>query len=752
MRKYFFFALIAISVFSILPSVFADVQGPPITQRFKDYQIVSYPNGTHVQTIGMAENVFDGYNWVDRIIRNNGTHYNVYSEMGSFSFNKSTCTITQYVKGYNPLNNTLHSSDIVIDNWFWTIARKNGGAWTVIDASLFNCSITTSANSTGKYLTMTRTDTSSGSYLKVTLAAPKDKPMEDFNELYMNRTAWNGNKFAFVLWAKGVHADTITARNGTTVQIPNGVTMIDRSGLTTNSLDFIKNGNPFYFDWGKAAPYFKTLLLNKTGSNVDVQFGFNNNAPTLNVGQRMFLDPTYGYTAGTVYNLKSTAGNCATNDNGKEAPYVGSDGVRCYYVVIQWDTTTIPDADAVTNTNLRYDATFNFAISCNAVSIANKPSTANNATRQADIKAGVVYADLPDCDTTGNNFVTDLGTTADADVQSHLAANWFAVGLIKNPDTSAANAYTLFGSTIELEVTYVVPTPPNRVSTLSATPSSTSTVDLSWSAPGLNGGTLSGYRINSTTPYGNPSTIVIDTSTSATNYIVSGLSTNTPYSFRVSAITQFGKNATGNIANATTLSFNTANFTVGHLSFNADNPNSTDIFFVRTDINTTALYLNVTYPDTWELACDFHYKFAMTNKTYDNLSYVTVDADSIMSTFQFLNVNNEIINVLCWDENGTGSGKYLITQTSFPLLQYLTKFSSGHYGTQGDFGSIDLIYLAVILVAMVGLNRTNESVGAGFMIVITGACTYFHIITIQTAVISGIALVILLIIISTRKD
>lgn len=302
-------------------------------------------------------------------------------------------------------------------------------------------------------------------------------------------------------------------------------------------------------------------------------------------------------------------------------------------------------------------------------------------------------------------------------------------------------------------VRYVTPGPPDAVNTLQVTDSTTTTATLEWTAPDLKGGTLSGYRINYTTPWGNPATIAADTATSSTSYIVSGLTPTTQYSFRVSATTDFGRNITGaNIANMTTPTFNQANFTVGDLSFDADNQDVIPIFFERDDITATSLYLNVTYPDTWELACDFHYKFAMINHTYSNLTFTTISADSVESSFLFSNVNREIINVFCWDQNGTGEGKYLITQSVFPLLTYIQKFDSGHYGTAGNFGSIDLVYLAVVIVSMVGLNRTNESVGAGFMIVITAAMAYFEFITIPTAAISGIGLVVMLIIISTRKD
>lgn len=752
----FFFAIAILCVSGFMSIAYAEE--PISSVRFKDRQIDHYQDGRITETFGMVPYVQDGNNWVDRKISNNGTHFNVYSEMGSFSYSKTDCTITQYAKGFDPTTKTAHRYDIMIGDWFWTIARKDGAnPWEVIDPTIFGCTINTFQNSTGKYLEMTRTHQPTGSYLKVTLVAPKDKPIEDFNELYMNVPGWSGNKFAFVLWAKDVNANSLTYRNGTTIQIPQGTTMIDRSQLTVESMDFVRNGNAFYFDWQKASDKFKTLLLNKTGTNLDVQFGFNSNPVTLSSGEKMYLDPTYGYTVGMHKSPFSVAGNCNTNGGGNIAGIVGTDGAAnfCYYDSVEWDTSSIPDASTITDVRTRYDTQAGGGagpITCNAVKLTSQPSTITNAALQAEIiGSGTTYASLGCTTGVATDTVVDLGATADADLQARLTSDWFAFGTIRSPNALAAIVYADF-DTVELQVTYTFTAKPDSITTLQVDDFDTDSVDLSWTAPSLNGGTLQLYQMNYTTPCGIPLTN-LPNGTAATSYIVSSLSPATCYSFRATAVTQNGGNVTfANIVNVTTLAFNQANFTIGDLSFDAENDDVIPIFFERDDISSTSLYLNVTYPDTWELACDFHYKFAMTNHTYSNLTFTTISADSIESSFLFSNVDREIINVFCWDQNGTGEGKYLITQSVFPLLTYIQKFDSGHYGTAGNFGSIDLVYLAVVIVSMVGLNRTNESVGAGFMIVITAAMAYFEFITIPTAAISGIGLAVMLIIISTRKD
>ena len=136
---------------------------------------------------------------------------------------------------------------------------------------------------------------------------------------------------------------------------------------------------------------------------------------------------------------------------------------------------------------------------------------------------------------------------------------------------------------------------PDAITDLTVDDFGANTVDLVWSAPNLNGGTLQVYQLNYTTPCGIPLT-ALPNGTTATSYTVSGLSSVTCYSFRATAATEAGRNNGGNIVNVTTLAFNQANFTVGDLSFDADNADVIPIFFERQDITATSLYLNLTYP------------------------------------------------------------------------------------------------------------------------------------------------------------
>ncbi len=69
----------------------------------------------------------------------------------------------------------------------------------------------------------------------------------------------------------------------------------------------------------------------------------------------------------------------------------------------------------------------------------------------------------------------------------------------------------------------------------------------------------------------------------------------------------------------------------------------------------------------------------------------------------------------------------------------------------GSFGAMDLITMFVIVISMIGFNRVNESVGAIFNIIILGSLAYFEIIQLPTIIFGMIAVVIMVVIGTTRK-
>ncbi|HZS74500.1 MAG TPA: fibronectin type III domain-containing protein, partial [Candidatus Nitrosotalea sp.] len=104
------------------------------------------------------------------------------------------------------------------------------------------------------------------------------------------------------------------------------------------------------------------------------------------------------------------------------------------------------------------------------------------------------------------------------------------------------------------------PTAPQPPTNLSATAASSSTINLSWSAPSDNGGSaITGYDIERSTDSGSTwNTLDANTGSSSTAYSDTRLSPSTSYMYRVSAINSVGTSSPSNTASATTFAAATA--------------------------------------------------------------------------------------------------------------------------------------------------------------------------------------------------
>jgi len=529
--------------------------------------------------------------------------------------------------------------------------------------------------------------------------------------------------------------------------------------------DFISFGDYFLDTENRIHNTLQTSVADKGNYLLTYEGGL------MGFNQKLTIDPIFGFSNSTVTKrVFGTPGivnaNCFVNagfTNTTTQFFVETDDQAasgtCYVLASQWDISSLPGGLLeVVNSSLRYDIT--------AVSAPTKNCDYTQVTNDTNVAAATLYLDVTNnqsgivytsndsqCTTVGNNKEVDLGVDADTDIRNSITGGRFAVGIINNPFTRGGDTRSnTFGADIELLVNYTT-TPPFAVTDLTNSSTLDTQVRLSWSQPNLNNGTLSGYQINFTTPFGNPLTIITNnTGTSITNANITGLTNLTPYTFRVSAWTQVGNNATGNKLNVTTIGFSPVNFTLGFIDVNTTNPDIFPIRYARTDINATSLFLNVTYSNTYNLTCSFYYKFAMTNATYSNLPKINVSGTEVRSDFTFVNASREVIDVFCKNENTPNNATYILTQTDFPLLAQFRNFTGGVYGTTGQFGTVNLVTLGIIIASMIGFNRINPSVGAIFTIIIIFGAGYFGFITIPEQMIAAFILVAVLAFMTTRKD
>lgn len=259
------------------------------------------------------------------------------------------------------------------------------------------------------------------------------------------------------------------------------------------------------------------------------------------------------------------------------------------------------------------------------------------------------------------------------------------------------------------------------------------TVGLCWDSY-ANATTITGYQINYTTPHGDPITVVTNLNDTATpneyTQLVGDLASSTDYSFRVQAWMSTGGNLT-NIVNVTTLG---GQFDIGDLGSGAagiPNPNLVPYLFSKNVTSSTSQSVYVDFSNTIDPTCNIAFRFAQVNQTYANVTSVALTDTLDRATFVFNGTQDDVIRILCYDDSGA-EGRYVLTQEEWLLKTQLEQFKDGTYGTQGEFGAIDMITLVAVILAMIGFNRVNAPVGVIFTAVIIGVLAVLELINWET--------------------
>lgn len=747
--KYLFFLLII--PFLFIPSANAEIG--------KNFDTVNNQDGTITWTSHYERILDDNGNYQDFIFTDNPNYLQVETALASVQLDKNSCEFSYFTSGI-----IGGKTPIIIDSIVPFQSVDGSGVWnkiTSLDNAVCNTSwdgqnLIASKNVVGLG-TLEYAYSFNGVIWKTELKAINESGLND--RLFGFEQIFNYNKDIIKFGGIQRNLDNFNGQ------------IFDRTFLENNEAKVLNLLNGYKFDFDLGFDNLNQILINDNGldsSLLTFQYFYNQNI--LPDGSTLIIDPTILPSIATdVYIIENDnddvcedtgSTTISINDIGSLFSYTlnTASSHDCYRSYIQFDTSGIPPAQIFLTATLAINVV---TTSGDPLQRIYLPTTTDLTTRTAaqimdeiddDTLLGTYFAS-----STGVKLITFNATNRIDMSAAHLADDYLQFGFRLDNEVLTASVRGIEfdsdagGTPPVLTILYGLFTL-DAVTDLTITDTRATGVDLSWSAPTTNG-TIIGYQINNTTPISNNVATILqnDTGNLATSAIISNLSGETPYSFRVGSRIAGLINASGNVVSTTTLVDPTEAFAAGTFNITQTGIDVRNFKFERIDINSTTLLLNVTYPNTFDTSCDFYYKFAMINRTYTSISDVAINSIEDEASFRFENVDNEIIEVTCSDSNSNATGDYLITQTSFLILQQIQDFQSGVFGTMGKFGAIDLITVFAVTISMIGFNRINESVGVILSVLIIGGLSIFQIIQWETTFTASLALAVLWAYTNTRK-
>lgn len=681
---------------------------------------------------------------------------------GSISWNKNSCSYDIYPNGY------VDGQVAKVKNISWTVKGKlsSSSTWSSVN-SVNNASCQTSITQDGTNLTITGQKTNSVGTFQIVIEYRPGLGFKETMKAYNNNPAWNNHHIGFTETFEvpqvikfGAQTYDLANYNGTT---------LNRTWIENNQAKLIQLFDGYVYDFGIGFDNLEDVKITYQNGIAKLSLNYLYTNSIIPYQQWVEIDPTFGPSTGTNYLLQTTNGAgvacpgapyAKSVANGRaERQSSGDPGGQCFRAVTAFDVTTINDNIGVISTmnvTTTTSAPANMGTeACDMHRVMNDPSTAAAALLWADLQSHTKYVSTNTQCRTAQTFTMTLSSNATSELISSVRAgnNTFSIGFKFTSETRDGVGHTVTFGTTTLKVVYETAQPPYAVTSLSAVGLASNAITISWTTPDLRNGTLQSWQINYTTPWGAPNSVLINAASPSTlSYTVGDLAENTDYSFRVGVRTNIGNNMSGNIANATS-GVRAGNFTIGFFNFNATNPLFDGIQFQRTDANNTHTNVRVIFDEDYTLRCTVASTFARTSDTY-NITGSVYDANRESSIFTFINHENDIISIDCWDTITNDTGVYYLNQESgWVLLNMIDNFRNGTYGTTGKFGAFDFVTFIVLILGMIGLNRVNDALGGIFMVLAIGALAVLGIITWEAGVIFGmIAFAVMIAIVTTRKD
>ena len=523
----------------------------------KTYQIITVPERIISGTDQNGNPIYSNY-----LLTVNNDIIQVETQQGSVVLHKNFCSYSFYNNGFIEQGEQELFSDSIVPKQ----AVVNTSKWSNVN-EIINQACVGSYTASNNEINLSATKTKAGLGYVTYHYIYKDEKWKTELEVYNNSTLTD-RKFGFTQTID-LNRDIIQFGN-TTVNLQNkNGTEYDRDWTIAHKGKIIDLLNGHYFDFDLAFDNLnKIIVYAYQDSTSKLVFDFINTNQILLPNETLILDPTYG-SAGTDFqtflanavnaDCSQGGGGILTTPSMELSDSTASD--RCRGSFVEFDITTIDDDAIVSSINMKVStgSTSN-GKDCvvTRMNTGTQPSTRpsnaiNSLAVWNEINNSTEYA-TADCSANLSAEVFALSATALTDMENILASgqNWIGYGFRFDPSTRDAGVNRISTpSSFELEVTYTTGTPPDAVDDLVAFVRSSTQIDLEWSFPSNGTGTFQAFVINYTTPFGNPLTHLANTTN--TYYNVTGLVFGTQYSFRVSSATELGFNATGNIANATTL-------------------------------------------------------------------------------------------------------------------------------------------------------------------------------------------------------
>lgn len=281
------------------------------------------------------------------------------------------------------------------------------------------------------------------------------------------------------------------------------------------------------------------------------------------------------------------------------------------------------------------------------------------------------------------------------------------------------------------------------ISDLRSSSTDENSITLTWSPPNPLGNTLSSYEIFRSTDGVSWRPISTVPLSNSPTFVDSDVTADLTYQYYVVTHTTTIPSLPSNIVYANTLD----NFRIGQVGVELESAERANVLFSSIESeNSTSVSLS--YVSGYNITCA--YATTSNNTQIPIQVNPATEGDRKLATFSFSNLQNTGVQLFCSDQFDNDYN-FVVKQDTPPILQQFQDFQNHTFGTSGDIGIIDLSFMGIVILSMIGFSRRNPVVGIMTSVVILFVATWLGFIEIESTIVTVIILVIVAAVISTRK-